>query len=88
MIAGRGPSDITSLVTHIAAHVDALENAQVTYLPLTEAYQLQVGLEHFVQGHLMHEGLGNSLFMCYPRHDREIELSCLRLSLYSVKRLT
>jgi hypothetical protein len=33
MIAGRGPIDITSLVTLIAAHVGALENAQVTYLP-------------------------------------------------------
>jgi hypothetical protein len=66
MIAGKSPISITSLVTHIAVHVSALENAQVTYLPLTEAYQLLVGLEHFVQGHLMCEGLGNSLFMCYP----------------------
>jgi hypothetical protein len=48
MIAGRGTIDITSLVTRIAAHVGALENAQVTYLPSMEAYQLQVGLEHFV----------------------------------------
>ncbi|RLM54906.1 hypothetical protein C2845_PM10G12290 [Panicum miliaceum] len=88
MIAGRGPIDITSLVTRIATHVGALENAQVTYLPLMEAYQLQVGLEHFMQGHLMCEGLGNSLFMCYPGYDREIELPWSRLSLYSVKRLT
>ena len=34
------------------------------------------------------EGPGNSLFMCYPRYDREIELPCPRLSLYSVKSLT
>ena len=26
--------------------------------------------------------------MCYPRYDREIELPCPRLSLYSIKRLT
>jgi hypothetical protein len=39
MITGRGPIDITSLVTRIAAHVSALDNAQVTYLPLTEAFQ-------------------------------------------------
>jgi hypothetical protein len=88
MIAGRGPIGITSLVTRIATHVDALENVQVTYLSLTEAYQLQVGLEHFVQGHLMREGAGKSIFMCYPGFDREIELPCTRLSHYSVKRLT
>ncbi|RLM98180.1 hypothetical protein C2845_PM06G25850 [Panicum miliaceum] len=38
MIAGRGPIDITSLVTRIAAYVGALDNAHVTYLPLIEAY--------------------------------------------------
>jgi hypothetical protein len=88
MITGKNPIDITSLVMHIAAHVGALENVKVTYLPSTEVYQLQVGLEHFVQGHLMREGPGNSLFICYPGYDREIELPCPRLSLYSVKRLT
>ncbi|RLM98722.1 hypothetical protein C2845_PM06G24390 [Panicum miliaceum] len=41
MIAGKSPIDITSLVTRIAAHVGALENAQVTYLPMSEAYQLR-----------------------------------------------
>jgi hypothetical protein len=87
MIVGRGPVDITSLVTRIAAHVSALDNAQVTYLPLTELYQYRVGLEHFVQGHMMREWQGNSLFMCYPEYDREIELLCSKISLYSVKRL-
>ncbi|RLN22047.1 hypothetical protein C2845_PM07G10020 [Panicum miliaceum] len=33
MIASRSPIDITTLVTRIATHVKALENAQVTYLP-------------------------------------------------------
>jgi hypothetical protein len=37
MITVRGPIDITSLVTCIATHVGALDNAQVTYLPLIEA---------------------------------------------------
>jgi hypothetical protein len=64
MIAGKCPIDITSLVTCIATHVGALENTQVTYLPFTEAFQHRVGLEHFVQGHMMREGPGNSLFMC------------------------
>jgi hypothetical protein len=85
MITGRGPINITSLVTRIVTHVGALDNAQVTYLPLTEAFQCRVCLEHFVQGHMMCEGPGNSLFMCYHGYDREIELPCSKLSLYSVK---
>ena len=34
------------------------------------------------------EGPGNSVFMCYPGYEREFELPCPKLSLYSVKRLT
>ena len=37
---------------------------------------------------MMREGPGNSIFMCYPRYDREIKLPCPRLSLYAVKSLT
>ena len=90
LISGKGTIDITSLVTRIVSHVSVLENTDVTYLPLTEAYRYVVSLDHFVQGHMMREGPGNSLFMCYPGYDREIELPCLRLSLslYSAKRLT
>jgi hypothetical protein len=84
MIAGRGPINITSPVTRIVVHVGALENAQVTYLPLMEAYQLQVGLEHFVQGHVMCEGPGNSLFMCYPEYEREI-CDTLGVNLYHIR---
>ncbi|RLN15788.1 hypothetical protein C2845_PM02G16200 [Panicum miliaceum] len=53
MIASKNPIDMTSLVTRIVAHVGALENAQLTYLPSTEAFQFKIGREHFVQGHLM-----------------------------------
>jgi hypothetical protein len=35
----------------------------------------------------MREGPGNSLFICYPGYDREIELPCPKLSFYSVMRL-
>ncbi|RLN09196.1 hypothetical protein C2845_PM11G03550 [Panicum miliaceum] len=42
MIPDRIPIDITTLVTRIAMHVKALDNAQVTYLPWEE-YQLKVG---------------------------------------------
>ncbi|RLN39325.1 hypothetical protein C2845_PM01G45840 [Panicum miliaceum] len=87
MIADRSPIDITTLVTRIAANVKALDNAQVTYLPWEEDYQPKVGVEHFVQGHMMCEVLGNSLLITYPGYDREVELPCLRLSLYSVKSL-
>ena len=88
MITSKSPIDITPLVTHVARYVKAMEGAKVTFLPETEAYRYEVGLEHFVQGHMMREGSGNSISMCYPRYDREIELPCPRLSLYSVKSLT
>ena len=65
-----------------------MDSAEVTFLPEMEAYRYEVGLEHFVQGHMMREGPENSLFLCYPGYDREIELPCPRLSLYSVKGLT
>ena len=53
MISGRSPIDITSLVTRKARYVKAMEGAEVTFLPETEAYKYEVGLEHFVQGHMM-----------------------------------
>ena len=81
MISGRSPIDITSLVTHVARYVKAMEGTEVTFLPKTEAYRYEVSLEHFVQGHMMREGPGNSIFMCYPGYNREIELPCPRLSL-------
>ena len=81
MITARSPIDITPLVTRVMRCVKAMEGAEVTFLPETEAYRYEVGLEHFVQGHMMNEGLGNSIFMCYPEYDREIELPCPRLSL-------
>ncbi|RLN28704.1 hypothetical protein C2845_PM05G21130 [Panicum miliaceum] len=82
MIASKSPIDKTTLVMRIATHVKALDNAQVTYLPWEDEYQLKIGVEHFVQGHMMREGPGNSLFMTYPGCDREVELPCPRLSLY------
>ena len=53
MISGKSPIDMTSLVTRIARYVGVMENAEVTFLPETEAYRYEVGLEHFVQGHMM-----------------------------------
>ena len=90
MILSKSPIDMTSLVTRIARYVGVLDNAEVIFMPETEAFRYEVGLEHFVQGHMMHEGPKNSIFMCYPRYDWEIELPCprLSLSLYVVKSLT
>ena len=42
-------------------YVKAMEGAEVTFLPKTEACKYEVGLEHFVQGHMMREGPGNLL---------------------------
>jgi hypothetical protein len=81
MITGKSPIDITPLVTRVVRYVKVMDGAEVTFLPEMEAYRYEVGLEHFVQGHMMWEGPGNSLFMCYPGYDREIELPCPRLSL-------
>lgn len=53
---GKGPIEITSLVTHIAVHVGVLEGSHITYLPTMEEYQACFGLERFVQGHLMRKG--------------------------------
>ena len=88
MITGKSPIDLTPLVTRVARYVKAMDGAEVTFLPETVAYKYEVGLEHFLQGHMMREGPGNSIFMCYPGYDREIELPCPRLSLYSMKNLT
>ena len=74
MISGKSTIDMTSLVTRIARYVKVMDGGEVTFLPEMEAYRFEVGLEHFVQGHMMREGPGNSIFMCYPRYDREIEL--------------
>ena len=61
MISGRSPIDITPLVTCVVRYVKAMDGAEVTFLPETEAYRYEVGLEHFVQGHMMREGPGNLL---------------------------
>jgi len=88
MIMCKSSIDITSLVTRIARFVGVLENAQVTYLPTTDEYRTFIGLDHFAHAHMMCEGPGNSVVMCYPGYEKEFELPCPKLSLYSVKRLT
>ena len=80
MISGKSPIDMSSLVTRIARYIGVKDNAEVTFMPETEAFRYEVGLEHFVPG--------NSIFMCYPGYDREIELPLPRLCLYVVKSLT
>ena len=88
MITCKSPIDITSLVTCIARFVGVLEKAQVTYLPATDEYRTFIGLDHFVHAHMMREGPGNLVFMCNPGYEKEIELPCPKLSLYSMKCLT
>lgn len=85
MILEKGPMDITSLVMRIAAQVGLVEGSPIMYLPMTEGYQTCIDLEDFVQGHLMHEGPNDSLFICYPRYIREVELPCPILSLLGIQ---
>ena len=79
MITCKSPIDITSLVTRIAWYVGVLENAQFKYLPAMDEYRIFIGLDHFIHAHMMREG---------PGYEKEFELPCSKLSLYSVKRLT
>jgi len=88
MITRKSPIEITSRVTRIAQYVGVLENAQVAYLPAMDEYRTFISLDHFVHAHMMREGPKNSVFMCYPGYDKELELPCPKLSLYSMKRLT
>ena len=44
VIPSLTPIDMTSLVTHIARYISVMENAEVTFLPKTEAYRYEVGL--------------------------------------------
>ena len=53
MITGKSPIDITPLVTRVARYVKVMDGDEVTFLPEMEAYRYEVGLEHFVQGHMM-----------------------------------
>ena len=48
MISGKSPIDMTSLVTRIARYVGVMDNAEVIFMPETEAFRYEVGLEHFV----------------------------------------
>jgi hypothetical protein len=88
LIASRIPIYITSLVTHIVHNLGALNGARVTYLPDNGDYQICVGLDHFVQGHLMREGSDGTLYICYPKFSTKIELLCPNLRLSSVRSLT
>ena len=44
---------MNSLVTRIVRYVKVMDGTEVTFLSETEAYKYEVGLEHFVQGHMM-----------------------------------
>jgi len=67
MISGKSPIDMTSLVTRIARYIGVMDNVEVTFMPETKAFRYEVGLEHFVQGHMMREGPRNSIFYVLPR---------------------
>ena len=86
-------SPIRSMLAHwqkmITAkrYVKAMEGAEVTFLPEAEAYRYEVGLEHFVQGHMMREGPEN-LSLCVTPGMIGRSSFHARDSLYSVKSLT
>ena len=88
MISGKSPIDMTSLGTRIARYIGVMENAEVTFLPETEAFRYEVGLEHFVQGHIAKGPETLSLCVTPGTIGRSSFHARDSLSLYSVKSLT
>jgi hypothetical protein len=56
-------TDFICDVTKYQQYVGVIENAEVTFLLDTKAFRYEVGLEHFVQGHMMREGPENYLYV-------------------------
>jgi hypothetical protein len=78
-----GPIDCTSMVTRVAMNLGCPEMANLAYI---EGDVPDLGLDHFVHTHILHEEPDHSLSMLYGR--KVIRLSSPGLRLYSCKSLT
>jgi hypothetical protein len=78
-----GPIEFTSLVTQIALNLRCLEMANLVYI---EEDVPVLGLDHFVNAHILHEELNHSISMLYTR--KVNWLPSLALALYSCESLT
>jgi hypothetical protein len=78
-----GPIKCTSMVTQIAINFGCPKMANLAYI---EGDVLDLGLDHFVHMHILHEEPNHSLSMMYGR--KAIRLPNPALRLYSCKSLT
>jgi hypothetical protein len=78
-----GPIECTSMVTRIAINLGCLKMANLAYI---KGDVLDLGLDHFVHVHILHEEPDQSLSMLYGR--KKIRLPNLALRLYSCESLT
>jgi hypothetical protein len=77
-----GPIECTSMVTRIAMNLGCPEMANLAYI---EGDVPNLGLDHFVHAHILHEEPEHSLSMLYGR--KVIRLPNPGLRLYSSKSL-
>jgi hypothetical protein len=78
-----GPIGCTSMVTQIAKNLGFPEMANLAYI---EGDVPDLGLDHFVHAHILHEEPNHSLSMMYGRKAIRLPKSGLRL--YSCESLT
>jgi hypothetical protein len=78
-----GPIKCTSMVTQIAMNLGC---PKVAYLAYIEGGVPDLGLDHFVHAHILHEELDHSLSMLYGR--KAFWLPNLAIRLYSCESLT
>jgi hypothetical protein len=78
-----GPIECTSMVTRIAMNLGCPEMANLAYI---EGDVAILGLDHFVQAHILHEEPDYSVSMLYGR--KVIRLPNPALRLYSCESLT
>jgi hypothetical protein len=77
------PIECTSMVTHIAMNLGYPKMANLAYI---EGDVPDLGLDHFIHAHILHEELDHSLSMLYGR--KAIWLPNRGLRLYSCESLT
>jgi hypothetical protein len=78
-----GPIECTSMVTRIAINLGCPKMTNLAYI---EGVVPDLGLDHFVHTHILHEELVHSLPMMYSR--KAIQLPNPSLRLYSYESLT
>ena len=80
-----GPIECTSLITHIATHVGALEGNSIPFIEGDRAY---IDESYLIQGHTLKKCQNNSLIFYYLGYTNEILLPNVEFHLYNCHSLT